>query len=51
MFVIVVVVASGAGDGSLVSATTFEAGHASTSGIGSGEIHDLPDGGQVINAI
>ena len=51
MSVMMIVVAIGAGDGSLVSAKTFEAGHASTSWIGSGEIHDLPDGGQVINAI
>jgi hypothetical protein len=36
---------------SLVSATTLEAGYASTSWMGSGEVHDLPDGGQVINAI
>jgi hypothetical protein len=36
---------------SLVSAKTLEAGYASTSWMGIGEVHDLPDGGQVINAI
>jgi hypothetical protein len=38
-------------DGSLASAKTLEAGYASTSWMGSGEVHDLPGGGQVINAI
>ena len=33
------------------STKALEAGYASTSWIGSGEVHDLPDGGQVINAI
>lgn len=35
----------------LASAKNLEAGYASTSWMGSGEVHDLPDGGQVINAI
>lgn len=38
-------------DVSLASAKTLEAGYASTSWMGSGEVRDLPDGGQVINAI
>lgn len=33
------------------SAKTLEAGYASTSWMGSGEVRDLPDGRQVINAI
>ena len=36
---------------SLASANTLEAGYASTSWMGSGEVRNLPDGGQVINAI
>ncbi|HSA86219.1 MAG TPA: hypothetical protein VLE46_08550 [Nitrospira sp.] len=36
---------------SLVSAKSLEAGYVSTSWMGSGEVHDLPDGEQVINAI
>jgi hypothetical protein len=35
----------------LVSAKSLEAGYASTSWMGSGEVHDLPNGEQVINAI
>ena len=35
----------------LASAKTIEAGDVSTSWIGTGEIHDLPDEGQVIHAI
>lgn len=38
-------------DGSSVAAKTLEGGYASTSWLGSGEIHDLGDAGQVINAI
>jgi hypothetical protein len=38
-------------DVSPASAKTLEAGYASTSWMGSGEVRDLPDGGQVINAI
>lgn len=36
---------------SLASANTLEAGYASTSWMGNGEVHNLPDGAQVINAI
>jgi len=38
-------------DVSPASAKTLEAEYASTSWMGSGEVRDLPDGGQVINAI
>jgi hypothetical protein len=52
-FVVVmgVVVGLGGSNSSLVEAKTLEAGYASTSWIGSGEVHALPEGGQVINAI
>lgn len=46
-----VVVGFDGNSSSLVAAKTLEAGYASTSWIGSGEVHDLPGGGQVINAI
>ncbi len=36
---------------SSASAKTLDAGYASTSWLGSGEVHDLGDAGQVINAI
>jgi len=51
IFVIGIVIGEGAGDSSLASAKTVEAGDASTSWIGTGEIHDLADGEQVIHAI
>lgn len=38
------------GTSSYASAKTVEAGDVSTSWIGTGETHDLPDEGQVINA-
>lgn len=41
----------GIGSDSSVSAKTLDAGYASTSWLGSGEVHDLGDAGQVINAI
>ncbi len=41
----------GTGISSLASAKTVEAGDASQSWIGTGEVHDLPDGGQVIHAV
>ena len=40
----------GQGAGASASAKTVEAGDVSTSWIGTGETHDLPDGGQVIHA-
>jgi len=45
------VVFIGVDSGSSVSAKTLDAGHASTSWLGRGEVHDLGDAGQVINAI
>ena len=40
----------GAGTATVASAKTVEVGDVSTSWIGTGEIHDLPDEGQVIHA-
>ncbi len=51
IFVIAIGVSVGVGNGSLASAKTFEAGDASTSWIGTGVVHDLGDGEQVINAM
>ena len=51
IFGIAIGVSVGAGNGSLASAKTFEAGDASTSWIGSGEVHDLGEGEQVINGM
>lgn len=47
-FIVVVglVVSLVGSDGSFASAKTLEAGYASTSWMGSGEVHDLPDGGR-----
>jgi hypothetical protein len=44
-------VSLGEGEGSLASAKSLEAGYASTSWIGSGEVREFGDGEQVINAI
>jgi hypothetical protein len=51
IFVMGVVVLLGEGHNSLAAATTLEAGYASTSWIGSGEVHDFGDGEQVISGI
>lgn len=45
------VVFIGIDSSSSVFAKTLDAGYASTSWLGSGEVHDLGDAGQVINAI
>src|SRR5690242_17042575 len=46
----VIVLGTWIGTSSLVSAKTIEAGDVSTSCVGTGETHDLPEGGQVIHA-
>jgi hypothetical protein len=46
-----IVIGVGAGNGSLASAKTVEAGNASTSWIGTGEIHDVGDEGQVLHGV
>lgn len=51
VFVIAIVIAVGAGNSSLASAKTVEAGDASTSWIGTGDIYDLADGGRVVHVI
>ncbi len=51
MLLIGIAVLLGPGEGIVVLAKTIEQGYSSTSWMGNGEVHDLPDGGQVINAI
>lgn len=50
IFITVLVMTLGAGSVTSASAKTVEAGDVSTSWVGSGEVHDLPDEGQVIHA-
>jgi hypothetical protein len=51
IFVLAIVIAIGGGDASSIFARTLETGDASTSWIGTGEVYDLVDGGQVIHSI
>jgi hypothetical protein len=46
----IIVLGVGVGSSSYASAKTVEAGDVSTSWVGSGELHELPDQGQVIHA-
>jgi hypothetical protein len=49
--VVAIEIVVGTGRPSAIFAKTMEAGDASTSWIGTGEIYDLPEGGRVISAV